>query len=64
MARNVEKLQKAGVVVEAPPPEYSRVFEELTDFEMEVILALKRRLDSAVHQLEHDPESFYGFVAF
>jgi hypothetical protein len=64
---NVEKLEAAGVIVNTPLPEhYSRVFESLTEFEMDVILSLKSRLDSAVQEvagLDESTKDFYGFVA-
>ena len=62
----VERLQAAGVLHEGVLVEerHSEVFESLTEFEVDVILSLKQRLDAAVQEYDVDPESFYSLVGF
>lgn len=49
-ADNVEQLKQAGVVredIEAMPPEYEAVAHGLTPDELDVLVAVKKRLDEA-----------------
>ena len=48
MNGNVEKLEAAGVVIKTPLPDaYAEVLENLSDAEVDAIVAVKQKLDEA-----------------
>jgi hypothetical protein len=52
---NEERLRDAGVIIAALPPEYAAVVEGMTPDEIDVIVAVKRRLDEAGRVSGVDP---------
>lgn len=50
---NVERLRNAGLITGTElPPEYSEVFEGLSDDQVDLLITVKERLDTAQEKVD------------
>ena len=56
-AGNLQRLQAAGLILQALPEEHQAVVDKLTADEVDILVSIKQRLDAADESQEFPPAS-------
>jgi hypothetical protein len=64
MATNLEQLKKAGLIHKTLPKEYKNVVEGLTPLEVDVLVAVARRLKAADECRQPGEPGYTTFMTF